>query len=559
MKNVGPILPLLPLLIPLAGVWVIWVLPMRIVSPGLRRKVHLGILLGTCVVLVAAKSAGIAARLPFWGPFSAYNESLGISFDALSFAFSALLLGSLTLVGFSMITRPMERSESVSTLLLLGASIGVCASTNLLTLCLTWMLMDVALLGMDIVRVPDESIPHAVRNMLVNLLSTLVLIAVIVWALLQHGESQLTDLALSGLPFKLVAVAALLRLGLYPLPGSFKRRWEVYLASLCSGGYLWLRLISLAPGEFSTLSGLIPLCACALVITALLAGFSSDFAMALPYILLNGIITFVLAPLLNPAIGYGIAYIIAFNLGLCLTLLRVDVQVRLIPPWGRKARLPLLIALASLAGGPFTLGFVTHWSLLKLFWMTGFKNLLLWGAMSYLLCTVPLWRRLHYFFHEVKDEGPAPRWGVQVAFACATALAMILIFSGIYPSFLGRPWSALAGQGMSLSGFWPASFGVLLSGNMGMLAVLALLVIIVPFPASYGLQRLRAATPSIIVRLVDTTTALLELDWFYAGMERLFSRVGTLAERALLLTEEDLYLGWTLIWILVVVLYLSGS
>ena len=560
MKDTGPLLLLLPLVIPLAGIWAIWVLPSRMVSPDSRRRVHLGILISTCIALWVAKSAEVGtARLPFWGPLSAYGEPLEFSLDSLSFAFSLLLVGSLTVAGLSMMMRPIERFESVSALLLVEAGIGVCAASNLLTLCLAWMLMDVALLSMDIVRVPDESIPHAARNVLVNLCSTLALIVVTTLTLSQRGEGQLSGLALSGLPLKLLAIASLLRLGIYPLPGGLKRRWEVYLASLCTGGYLWLRLITLSPGEFPGVGGLVFLGCGSLVITGLLAGFSSDLATALPYVLSHGIAAFVLAPLLVPDSGYAIAFVTAINLALCLTLLRADAQVRPVSPWGRRARLPLMIALASLAGWPLTLGFIAHWSLLKLFWVMGPQSMVWLGSLSYLCCSIPLWQRFRYVLREIRDESALPRWGVQVAFFCAAAVAVVLVVAGIYLPFSGRTWSAWPEQSAAAVGLQPVSFGALIGGSVATWAVLALGAVIVPFVGSYAVQRLWAAVPGGWVQRVDATGALLELDWLYAAADRVLARIWSLSTRGLSLIEESLYLGWTLIWVLVVVLYLVGG
>jgi hypothetical protein len=543
----------LPLLSSLVGAFAVWILPSRNPAPLIRRWIYFLTLLVTflSLVILGAHSSG-KLEMPFWRPLFAYGETLQFSFDVLGINLALLLVGMLAFVGLSMMSRSMERFESVILLLLSGAGIGICASSNLITLCLLWVLMDLALLGLDIVRVPDESIPHAIRNVLGNLVSTIALVIATILLMVEQADTNLAGLALQGFPLRMMMLAALLRLGIYPLPGSLKRRWEAYLASLCTGGYLWLRITSLAPQGLSDTHWLIPLCGGALLITGLLAGLAFDFATALPYILLNGITAAVLAPMLDPTIGFPVSFVMTINLGLCLALLRVDVQVRPIAPLGRWARLPLGLTLASLAGWPLTLGFVAHWAFLRLCWTGGWYHLAWLGSASYLLTSIPMWQRFRQMRREVVEDGTPSRWNVYSAMICASIVSLLLILFGVYPALLAQVWPVLSGQ------FRLPTLAALWTGDLRLLAGLALMVIIVPGLGSHVLQRLRGNVSGNLARGFDAVSALLELDWFYLGTEGILTRLRVLVNQAAIAMEEGLCLGWVLLWSLVVVLYLVG-
>lgn len=544
-------LPLFPFLLPLVGIVLTSILPSGGVFLRVRRWVNIAVLVATCILLLLTLTRqGQPVELPAWELYALRPVGLVFSADPLALELALLLCGSLTLVGISLVARGMERFEA-TTLFLLASGIGVCLASNLLTLCLMWTLQSLALLILDIMRVPDESIPHTIRSALSNLISTTALVLVMVLVAAEQSEVPLADLALSGMPLKLVMLAAIARLSIYPLPGSLKRRWETYLASLCTGGYLWLRCISLSPEALPGAERLVPFGQVALLATALLAALSSDFGMALPYMLSNGLTIVFLAPLLNNVAGFPVVFMVLINLGLCLALIRVDVQVRFMPPIGRWARAPLLIGLASLAGWPLTLGFASHWAFLRLGWEVAPRGFILWTGVAYILAGVSVWQRLRQVMREVK-EATIPRWAVAVAISCAALLAVCLVALGFHPALFGQ-------RGLGLfKEFGLPTWGALFKGSAEMLIGLTLIAGIIPPLASWALQRLIGAMSGRLARGFDLIIAVLELDWLYASLERILTRLRGLAERALMAAEETFYLSWTLLWGLIIVLYLVG-
>lgn len=519
-----------------------------------RRWFHILVLLGAGALLVtlgARESETI--NLPFWGQLFEYGEGLEFSIDVLAINFALLLIGVLAVVSLSEAMRPMDRADTVISLLLAGSVIGTCMAANLLTLCLVWALTDLALLGLSLVRAPEESIPHALRNVLSNVFSTFVLVAAAVLVLVEHKTARLGGMSLSGAPLELLMAAALLRLSVYPLPGSFKRRWEAYLASLVTGGYLWLRIIGLTAGELPGLSWLVPVCGGTLIVTALLASLSSDFGTSLPYLLLNGTIIVVCAPLIDAQVGLGTAWITVANLGLCLALIRADVHVRPTKPLGRWARMPLVIALGSLAGWPLTAGFVAHWFFLKLCWTTGWRSFVLLGSVSFLLASVPTWNRLRQIRHESRERDGTSRVSVWIALGFVCLLAIALIGLGIAPSLMQRLWPRLSG--VSQLPALPMLFG----GGIKQISLLVLTVLIVPILGGYAFQRLWANAPRWLIRLADAVSTLLEMDWLYLVLEGLSVRARFLINQLAITVEQALCLSWVLLWGLLIALFLLGG
>lgn len=543
-------LPLLTLATPLAGALLGWLLPARKALLLPRRYLYGAFLIATNILVLAAGAQRAAWSWPFWGLLSPAGEALRFSFDALGTQMALLLGGPLALAGLALLARPLERLEAVGLLTLLAAGIGACAAENLLALCLAWGLLDLAMLIMDTRRMPEEGLPHAVRDVVLNALSTIALVAATVLLGAAEGQTTFPDLTLAGTPLRLLMAAALLRLGIYPLPGSLKRRWESYLVSLSVGGCLWLRLAGLAPiGQFRV-DWLISLSVWGLFLTGVLASLATDFATALPYIILHGMAAATLAPMLLPKEGIGIAFLFLANISLCLALLRADVQVRAVPPLGRWARLPLVIALGSLSGWPLTAGILARWSLIRLAWVTDSRLLVLVEALSFLLVSVPIWRRLRVVLRETRTRGSVPLWSIYLAFGCAALVALLLLALSVDASLAGL---IRLGDTAELP-----SIRLLFSAEAQLLGLLGLTVLVFPILGGYALQRLWSRPSRGLLQGFDALSALLELDWLYAVVEQALNRLGRWLHAASLVVEETFSLGWVLVWGLVILLYLVG-
>jgi len=548
MKPFQLILPLAPMWLPLVGSVLVWRLPMRGPLARVRRWGYVAILgLAWLALLFASANRTLTIETQYTQyPLSLYSPPAKFVFDPLATGLSLLLMGAMGLIGLSLMARPRTRLEPM-TLALVGMCVAALAAGDLFTLCLAWGAMELTLLGVALIRAPEETIPQGLRGMWNGLLSTVAVIAAAALVLSQHNASDWSYLAEGGAPFRLLMLAALLRLGVYPLPGSFKRRWDIYLASLCAGGALWIRLASLATALPSS-HLLITIGGGALLVTGLLAAFAPDFSTALPYILLNGTAAMVLGPVVEPRAGVATALVWVINLTLCLALLRMDVQIRPLAPLGQKVRIPFGIALGSLAGAPLTLGFVAHWLFLRLCWSNGAHPLVWIGAISWALITLPMWPRLRLIRREL-NLAHAPRRNIWLAFSCATLTAALLIVLGVAPSLLRsiNIDSAFALDLAYLKGWlWPGWLTFI---------VLAFLTVLAPLPASYFFSSPATRFLQRIGHWLDLVSALLELEWLYLGLARVGERLGYLTSLTLIAIEEAFYLGWTLVWGLVLVLY----
>ena len=518
-----------------------------------RRRATTLLLALTALLLLVHRIIGTSAGFPFWQPLFPVGAAITFAADPLGSGMALLCAAAVTIACAATLARPLERYEAVGMLWLVGSVSGVALAANLLTLCLAWLAMNLGLLFVDTMRAPEEGIPRAVRNAVAGLLSSVMLVAgaVVVSSQIGPQSHPLTQLSLDGSSQQLLMAAALLRLAIYPLPGRLKRNWLAYLASLCAGAYLWLRVTSLSAGALPWQGALVPLGGVGLLASGLLAFLAPDLATALPALLLNGVTVMMLAPLIDHSSGFGVGLAAAASLALSLAVMRADGQVRPFEPFGRWARAPLVVALGSLVGWPGTVGFTAHWLFLRLCWLEGRRGLLLVAAASFLLATTPLWSRLRQVMREVRHPAiPSPHvaW---LALGVAGLGALLLVILGLTPTLFGLFWPDIVG-------FVRPSVVTMFSGNLVQLTGLVLTAIVFPVMGSYALQGLWESLPQRIGPWDDTLNALFELDWLYGALEGLLARLGLGVARTLTAVEEGLYLGWTLLWMLVIALYLVG-
>ena len=211
----------------------------------------------------------------------------------------------------------------------------------------------------------------------------------------------------------------------------------------------------------------------------------------------------------------------------------------------------VVLALGSLVGWPGTLGFTAHWLFLRLCWLEGRGGLLLAASISFLLLTVPLWPRLRQVMREVWPSTLPSLFSARLALAMAALGALFLVVLGLTPTLFGLFWP-------DAPDLMPPSVLDMFSGGVVQLTTLVLTVIIFPAMGSYALQGLWESLPERIGHWGDTLGFLLELDWLHAGLDYALDRAGRVLTRTMVAVEEGLYLGWALLWVLVVALYLVG-
>lgn len=556
MTDAARYLPLIALSVPLVGAVLLALWPAGAPYQRARRPLAAACLVVSLVALiVGGLGRTTVTQVSFWGAPFVVGRYLAFSLDHLSLWFCLLLVSSLIAVSALQDGLPSGSEGAVAILFVAGTGVAVLVSANMVTLCLAWVLLDGGLLWIDARRASRSSTVYAVRNLVLRTLATIALLAATVLVLADQGDVPIPLAVAKGPSRYMLMTAALLRLGLYPLPGGLQRTWLAYLVAVCAGGYLWLRLATLSTSALPAGSWLVPATGIVLAATALLAATGGSDAPLSAYVISHWLALLVLAPLIDVQGGVAVGLAILLNAALAMVPLAAVERLEARPE--RWWRLPAAAQLVSLGGGPLTVGFLARWEFLRSAWSLGYPGLFIISVVSFALVSVPVWRQLR-----ILRAWPAPadaesgEQGTRFAWLRALAgsylPAVVLIAAGTVPWLLRNTQSRLIGR-VSL----PLAEGlaaVSWNGAPIYAAVAALLAL----AAAYLVARRRApaGTPS---PGLTTTRTFLELDWLYASAERSLAWVESVIGRAVALLEHgSVSLGWVLLWILAATLFLTG-
>lgn len=563
MRDLLSILGHLPFLIPLGGALLILALPqdtgVNLDGPRAwaRRWLYLLTLVLTLGVLLFGRARpDLIYQLPYMRGLLPYGESLAWSSDSLAKAYGLLICGVLMLTAVGNIAGRQSRAQAVLILVMLAAVLGMVAAWNMVTLVLFAMLLDVAVMTRSVIRVPEENLPHATRQTLVNLASVVLLVLALVSAMAEQYANQPAWYSADGLPRNLLMLAVLVRLGMYPLPGSTKRRWEVYLLSAGAGAYLWLRLVLANPTGLPYAGWLVPLSWAAVGVSALLAALAPQYSLAVPWLILNQVALLVLAPYMAPVAGARVVLLGIVQLVLMLALLRMDADLLVAGaradhrlqrwvPW------PFVVAMASLGGVPLTLGGGLRWSLLQLCWLRGWNNLVPLLAVFFALLSMPALLRLRQVWTPMRRQPVASRWRLWAAVGAALAAALALLVLGL----LG-PW--LAGRITAPYQVLPQTESAGATPALVRSLVLALTAYVVPVLGGLALYRFRRPLSDRMATLYEWLNAPLEIDWLYGVLERVLQRLQSWVGAALAGVEGSFYVLWTVLCSLALAFLLIG-
>ncbi len=506
--------PLTPILILLLGAVIISILSRVLPPVGSEVLAFLTLVIAAAALLLlrgaeaalspAAGSFGLAYRVdtPAW--------LLALLFPLLGIAW----LGRLE-------SNALHRAAQLG---LLAAGLSFVFSADLLTLYLSWGLLDLTLFFLLITAEGDRSL--AGRVLAVNYLAGLALLGAAVFA--GHDLSW---------PFKFLSGTALVlalavRAGLYPLHlGLPLRQRSGYVIPATAGLYL-------LAGSQRPWSGLMTTTGeIAFVVGAVLAWGGRDMRRALPFVAL-GRIGFIVAlagrqPQLPPtAVLWGI-----INFALCLALLDLTTDEQWTTgPWAKV--LPGL-AVASLIGLPLTAGFVERW------FFYGGNLLLVHLGAEIVFCAALLKAWLHPPEEAPLLEGIGP----QIAhLAGAGLLALPLLILGLHPPLLllMAAWPGGDSSLLSLLALWPST---------GLALWMALLL---PPLGGYLLYRFRPGPlvfrhPGMFWQAVER---VLCLEWLYGLLGQVILGLGRAVRAVVWLIEGEHYLGWTILLAIVALLLL---
>jgi formate hydrogenlyase subunit 3/multisubunit Na+/H+ antiporter MnhD subunit len=464
------------------------------------------------VLLSLAQDLPVGATISRWQPFTStglsasFGSDLAYYVDGVAFLFAALM-AVVALAAIAMYLGHSEYPEGSSytaLLALLAAGFSFVFSANLITLCVSWVIFDAvflwALAASDHGGERRKIIP---RTMNLSWLACLGLLAAAL--LLGQGDDSLSvrSDSFSAPVFGLILLAALVRVGLYPLhlwiPIGVEARRDartlLHLVPASTGLYLLARLSVWADGGLPYGQVLALTGSLAFLVGALLAWVEADRSKILSFVMISqagyAIASLAVA---KPPITLVILWP-SLNLVCCLGLLFLS-QDRS-EPGGLWPTAALGLAMASLAGVPLTLGFVGRWHLYHAL-LTGPHLALLvltLSAETFLLATLlKMWLAIY-------ASPPELAHGRSFILVGAGVLAAPILTLGLHPPVL-RP---LVGTSPL-----PTVLDLLHSTTLAQWAALSL-----PLLGSYLLQRHRQSIFDPFEPLWLKLSAVLRLEWLY--------------------------------------------
>jgi formate hydrogenlyase subunit 3/multisubunit Na+/H+ antiporter MnhD subunit len=513
----------------------------RVVEPRNRSLLALLIIGGAFLVLLfLAQGLPASVTISRWRPFLGSDPAYYV--DGLAFLFAVLMV----LAGLATIAPGLGRSEGLegssyaALLALLAAGLGFVFSANLITLCMSWVIFDLAflwaLIGLRITY-------YVLRILNLNCLACLSLLAAAL--LLGQGDDSLSlrSGSISITVFGLILLAALVRVGLYPLhlwvpigvEASRPVRSLLHLVPTSAGLYLLARLSAWANGGLPYGQILVIAGSLAFAIGALLAWIEADLSKTLSFIMISQV-GYAVASLATAQPPTMVAILWpSLNLVLCLGLLFLS-QDRSEPGslWSRAAS---GLAIASLAGVPLTSGFVGRWHLYHSLLAGGHLAFLALGLLAEAFLFAALLRMWSVIYASPSELARDKSYIVGAALLAAPVLVL-----GLHPAML-RPLM----EGVSL----PTLAGLLRSTT-----IVQWVALFLPPLGGYLLLRHRQKMFDPVEPLWLKLTTALHMEWLYrllgeivdgtAGALRVVGRV----------SEGRGYLGWIAVLGLLAFLFL---
>ena len=536
-------LPLLPIAIPVASAGLLVALRPLLSSRRCTAAVALTAIASFAANCCCAKPPWTFAlpAVPFEGSSSLLGQGLGFTLTPWTRLGGLLLSGTVALSALVRVEQPMSRSGAVFAVLMLAVGQSFILASNPLSLLICWAIMDLVLLGLSGLHALDlECTDRATRD--VGLLQTAG-ICVLAAALLIRRDPRLI---LAGQV--LMIVAAWIRMGGYPAQTRALLRKQVPLSEiiaargipLLAGLHLLIRVVEQGVpylGIFVAISG------AACLLTGFLAFQAPDFRSALSYIVLNQVSLALLILLTMGPTGAVAAWVTVANALLSVSCAsQRDYSVA--SPLGRVRSALVLVATLSLIGLPLTGGFVSRWAILQGAVGRGSIGLVVVLSLSGALLVPPLMRWVFSPWTAATGGSSRIEPGEWVSFS-----ATVLLFASIFGlRFLSPVLQGARGEG--------AAPPVIASAAP---LLMILLGFAVPMACGALLARLSSRLSSVVESAASAAATVVDLDWAFAGLQLLGHSVRAPLRRVARFVEDETYLGWILLWALVIVLWLWRS
>ena len=191
--------------------------------PGFRYTGVIGVAAGfgaLVALLLMALVLPVTATLSAWGPADLFTAGLSLSVDGLAWLFALAVLATTLAVLVTGLARPggQRVGTRLAILLLTMAALMSIFAENVLTRVLAWALLDLIYFLALIFLADGEGLePQAVLNLAFNAVGTLLAVAAAVLIIRTSPTLSLRDAALTPQSTVLITLAAVFRLGLFPL------------------------------------------------------------------------------------------------------------------------------------------------------------------------------------------------------------------------------------------------------------------------------------------------------------------------------------------------------
>lgn len=500
-----------------------------------------------------------------WTPTQTLGGDLLLHADHLTLLFVALI----TLVAFAAMladtTTDTQHNPTVVTgaLLLTGAAVTFVLAGNLLTLILSWLLMDLATLAAVVYVRGLAMMPVRVQALALNYIGGLLVFIAGVISLGQRAEVvglTWTPGATADLPVVMLTIAAFLRLGAYPFHRNVPDAGAIPLAAwlrlvpLAGGAYLLSRAASLAGGAPIQGEAWVMVTGLSALMGAILAWLAATRENALRWLAVYAASSVLLS--LGPGLAEITILVVLGGVALVLALgalfLSEPLDRRSLSPtarvWVSAIR---ALAILTLWGFPLTLGFIFRWGVYRSNLEGNATSALVWSAIAATFAAAPLWglalallrpRSGHIGASGTTQDPIAHLLGL-------TLLGLPLLILGIQPQLIVPALDAASGTDAGLY------LNSVLRGASVTTRLQIAMALLLPWLIGLGLGRLRSLAPADSP-LLDNLRSQLALDWLYQRRWRPVSFGYQMLRSATSLGEGERYVGLLAVFAIIVALAL---
>ena len=476
-----------------------------------------------------------------WHPLTLFESQLAYTTEGLAAPLALLISLVCLAVVFSLSKWRRETDDNSESPLypavfaVSAAGLSFVYSANLITLCLSWAFLDLSLLLLVVGRGRNQA-AYSARGRALTM-SSLTGLSLVVAALLLDGHGLSPALVPS-----LLLVAALVRASFYPLhfwmltDGHMEPPANALLQTIpiAAGLALLARLQEFSPQGLPYQSQLVTISSLALLATALSAWAEQDRREAISCLAINQVALAVLAAVAGHQIKSSLLWS-ATSLALCLSLLNLrSPEPARMGRYGLWLRAPLGLAIASLMGLPFTMGFVERTALYGSLFALGQPYL--WGLsmIADAVLFAALFRIGSDLLSDLSNKTTSSEWATWAPhLAGVMILAATLILLGVHP-----PLASFLAADIDL----PAAMELIGGADIALWAVLLL-----PLVGGYLLHRGQKATLEQTASFWRGLGVLLGLDWLYRWLWKVSWGIGAVLRGLAQVTEGRGYLGWTLL------------